>query len=237
MEIGSLTGRTLPFRIVSVQRPTRSWRVHVAVFAAIVGAGLAPALATARATVGARDLFDELYERGQKQNAGLKTLTATFSETSTSSLLSKPLLERGTVFVERPTRVSLRYDDPEARVIVIDGDTMAVTWPSAKLHEVKDIGASQRRIQKYFVDSSAKELKSHFDVSAREALDRPGTYAITMVPKRKQILEGMTRLELWVDRTTLLLSAMRMTFPGDDSKTMTFTDIKVNGAIDPAMFR
>jgi len=222
---------------VSVQRPTRSWCVHVAVFAAIVVAGLAPALATARAIVAAPDLFDELYERGQKQNAGLTTLTATFSEMSTSSLLSKPLLERGTVFVERPTRVALRYDDPEARVIVIDGDKMTVSWPSAALHDVKDIGASQRRLQKYFVDSSAKELKGHFDVSAREALDRPGTYAITMVPKRKQILEGMTRLELWLDRTTLLLSAMRMTFPGGDSKTMTFTDVKVNVTIDPAMFR
>ena len=123
------------------------------------------------------------------------------------------MIARGTVIVERPARVALRYTDPDARVVLIDGDRMTMSWPSANIRSVKDIGASQRRIQKYFVDSSPDELRSHFEVSAREADDRPGTYLITMVPKRKQILEGMTRLELWLDRTSLLLAAMRMTFP------------------------
>jgi outer membrane lipoprotein-sorting protein len=56
------------------------------------------------------------------------------------------------------------------------------------------------------------------------------------VPKRKQIQEGITRLELWVDRGTLLLAAMRMTFPGGDTKLMTFTDVKPNVPVDPSMF-
>ena len=58
-----------------------------------------------------------------------------------------------------------------------------------------------------------------------------------MVPKRKQILEGMTRLELWLDRTSLLLTAMRMTFPTGETKLMTFTDVKPNAAIDAAWFK
>jgi outer membrane lipoprotein-sorting protein len=184
-----------------------------------------------------RDLFDELHARGQKQNAGLKTLTASFVETSTSPLLTRPVIARGTVIVERPSRVALRYTDPDARVVLIDGDRMTMSWPSANIRSVKDIGASQRRIQKYFVDSSPDELRRQFEVVAREDDDRPGTYLITMVPKRKQILEGMTRLELWLERTTLLLSAMRMTFPSGDTKLMTFADVKPNAAIDPASFR
>jgi outer membrane lipoprotein-sorting protein len=183
-----------------------------------------------------RDLFDELHARGQKQNGGLKTLTASFVETSTSPLLTRPVIERGTVIVERPARVALRYTDPDARVVLIDGDRMTMSWPSANLRSVKDVGASQRRIQKYFVDSSPDELRRQFQVSAREADDPPGTYLITMVPKRKQILEGMTRLELWLDRTSLLLAAMRMTFPSGDTKLMTFTAVKPNAPVDPAGF-
>ena len=226
---------TLPFRIVSLQSPRRLTWLRLAIAAAAVAACVAPALFPVR-TVLARDLFDDLYERGQKQNAGLKTLTAAFTETSTSALLSTPLVERGTVYVERPSRVALRYTGPEARVVVIDGDTMTLTWPSAKLNATKDIGAAQRRIQKYFVDSSAKELRGHFDVTAKEADDRPSSYLITMVPKRKQILEGMTKLDLWIDRETLLLAAMRMTFPGGDTKTMTFADVKVNVPLDASVF-
>jgi outer membrane lipoprotein carrier protein len=184
-----------------------------------------------------RDLFDELYARGQKQNAGLKTLTASFVETSTSSLLTRPLVARGTVIVERPGRVALRYTDPDTRVVLVDGDRMTVSWPSAGIRSVTGIAASQRRIQKYFVSSSPDELRSHFQISAAEADDQAGTYLITMVPKRKQILEGMTRLDLWLDRSSLLLAAMRMTFPGGDTKLMTFADVKPNAVIDPAWFR
>ena len=57
-----------------------------------------------------------------------------------------------------------------------------------------------------------------------------------MVPKRKQIQEGLSRLELWVDRTTQLLVAMRMTFPNGDTKLMTFADVKPNAPIDPSVF-
>ena len=91
-------------------------------------------------------------------------------------------------------------------------------------------------VQKYFVDASPKELRSHFDVTAREADDRPNSYSLLMIPKRKQIQEGIERLERWIDRTTLMLSAMRMTFPTGDTKLMTFTDVKQNPPIDPAMF-
>ena len=184
----------------------------------------------------ARDLFDDLYARGQKQIAGLKTLTASFTETSTSTLLAKPLVERGTVYVERPSRVALRYSEPDTRTVVVDGDTLSLSWPSAKINTVKDIAAAQRRIQKYFVDSSAQELRRQFDVSAEDAGDRPDAYLVTMIPKRKQILEGITRLELWIDRQSLLLAAMRMTFPGGDTKTMTFADVKVNVGIDQRLF-
>jgi outer membrane lipoprotein-sorting protein len=224
METGPVTRRTLPFRIVKVQR---TGTIAVILLASLIGA---------RQAAGERDLFDELHARGQKQNAGLKTLTASFVETSTSPLLTRPVIARGTAIVERPSRVALRYTDPDARVVLIDGDRMTMSWPSAGIRSVRDIGASQRRIQRYFVDSSPDELRSHFRVGARDVDDRAGAYLLTMVPKRKQIQQGMTQLELWLDRTSLLLTAMRMTFPGGDTKLMTFTDVKPNAPIDPAWF-
>lgn len=181
------------------------------------------------------DLFDELYRRGQKQNGDMRTLTAAFTETTSSSLLTRPLTARGTVAVERPGRVALRYTEPDDRVVIIDGDRMTLSWPSRGVRQTKDVGASQRRVQKYFVNSSPDELRGHFQVTAREAADRPG-YLITLVPKRKQIREGLSRLELWIDPETLLLSAMRIWFPNGDSKLMTYTDVKPNAPIDPAIF-
>jgi outer membrane lipoprotein-sorting protein len=190
-----------------------------------------------RAAAAPPDLFDELYKQGLQKNGTLKTLTASFVETTTSSLLTKPIVASGTVAVERPSHVALRYTEPDERVILIDGDRMTVTWPSRGIRQTKDIGAAQRRIQKYFVDSSPEELRSHFTVTAREADDRAAGYLVEMVPKRKQIQEGLTRLEIWIDRMSLLMSAMRMTFPNGDTKLMTFTNVKANASLDPKVFQ
>ena len=57
-----------------------------------------------------------------------------------------------------------------------------------------------------------------------------------MTPKRKQIQQGITQLELWIDRRSLLLSAMKMTFPNADTKLMVFENVVINGPLDPKTF-
>src|SRR4029077_11616005 len=86
-------------------------------------------------------LFDDLYQRGQRANASMKTLTARFTETTTSSLLTLPLAAHGTLAVERPTHVVLHYTDPEARVVLIDATRLTMSWPGRNITQVTDIGA------------------------------------------------------------------------------------------------
>jgi outer membrane lipoprotein-sorting protein len=189
------------------------------------------------ATAGARDLFDEIYDKGKPLEATLRTLTARFTETTTSSLLTRPLVSRGTLAVVRPNRIVLLYEDPDRRTVLIDGDVMRMVWPARSLDQRTNIGAAQRRIQQYFVNKSPSELRSHFDIAASVASDRPGAWLVVMTPKRKQIKEGVARLELWLDQTSVMLQAMRMTFPNGDDKVMAFSDVKVNPEIDPSIFQ
>lgn len=205
-----------------VQRTGLLFALVAAASAALFAASAAPA-----------DLFDDLYRRGQARNGDLRTFTAAFTEVTTSSLLERPLRASGTIAVERPARVALHYTAPDERWIVIDGNRMTFVWPARGMRQTRDIGASQRRVQKYFVDSSPDELRGHFAVAATPL---PEGYLVTMVPKRKQIKEGLAQLELAIDGTSLLMTSMKMTFPNGDTKTMTFTDVEPNAALDPSVF-
>jgi outer membrane lipoprotein-sorting protein len=184
----------------------------------------------------APDLFDQIYNRGRGIQSSLKTVTATFTETTTSSLLSRPLVAHGTLAVERPSRIVLRYSTPEARILLIDQDKMTLVWPSRAVRQQTDVAAALRRVDKYFLDKSPDELRSNFDITAIEADDRPGTWRVTMVPRRKQIQQGVARIDLWIDRTSLLLTAMRMTFPNADTKLMAFENVVINGPVDQSLF-
>jgi outer membrane lipoprotein-sorting protein len=182
------------------------------------------------------DLFDEIYARGRPVEASLKTLTAAFVEESTSSLLARPLVARGTLAVVRPHRIVLHYVDPEPRTVLIEGDTMRMVWPARAIDQRLPIGPTQRRIRQYFSDKSPAQLRSHFDVTAVDAPDRPGAWRVTMVPRRKQIREGLSALTLWIDRETVMVSSLSMTFPNGDTKTMSFDQVRVNPAIDDSVF-
>jgi len=182
----------------------------------------------------ASDSFDELYAKGKRLNDSMKTLTARFTETTTSSLLTRPLVARGRVAVERPARIVLRYSEPDARTVLIDGNTLTISWPSRGVRQVTNIATTQARIQKYFVNGSPGDLRREFTIE--DGAGRPDDYAIAMLPKRKQIRENLARLDLWVNRTTMLLEEMKMTFANGDTKTMTFEDVMPNAPIPPGTF-
>jgi outer membrane lipoprotein-sorting protein len=204
---------------------------------ALIAGACAVALATRLAAVPPpTDAFDDLYARGQKANAAIKTLTARFTETSTSSLLTRPIVARGTVAVERPMRVVLRYTDPDLRTVLIDGNKMTMLWPSRGIQQVTDVGSAQGRVQKYFVNGSAADLRRQFEIDMHDAGDRPADYYVTMVPKRKQIRDALARLDLWVNRGSFLLDSMKLTFANGDTKTMAFEDVVPNAALPADAF-
>jgi len=207
-----------------------------AVAAACVFASAPIAGAQKKAAARQPDVFDELYTKGKKANDAMKTLTAHFTETTTSTLLTRPLVARGRVAVERPSRVVLRYAEPDVRIVLIDGNKMTMVWPSRSIKQVTDIGTAQGRVQKYFINGTAADLRSQFEIEDHETSDKAGTYYVTMVPKRKQIKENLVRLDLWIDRSSLLLDTMKMTFANGDSKTMAFDDVKPNAPIEPGTF-
>jgi outer membrane lipoprotein-sorting protein len=178
---------------------------------------------------GDSDLFDEIYRRSQPIDATLKTVHATFTETTTSPLLATPLEAEGTLTAVRPSDVELTYTKPERKTITIKGNQLRFAWPDRNLHQERDITEAQARIHRYFVAKKPDELRRHFKIAASEDRTRAGTYLIDMIPKRKQIQQGLARLELWVRQDTLMLDAMRMTFPGGQVKMMEFRQVEVNG--------
>ncbi len=181
-------------------------------------------------TTTARDLFDEIYERGRPLEENLKTIRASFVEETTSSLLTKPLVAEGTLLVVRPSDVTLNYTKPERKTLKLDAGRLLFEWPDRQLRESRDIKEQQARVQRYFMNKTPAELRSHFTIAATADAARPDTWRVDMVPKRKQIKQGLARLELWVRQDTSMLTAMRMTFAGGETKTMTFSNVVVNQA-------
>jgi hypothetical protein len=76
-----------------------------------------------------------------------------------------------------------------------------------------------------------------FDITAEADPGMREAEYVDMRPKRKQIKAGLERLELWINRESLLPVQMRMSFPGGDAKTVKLDDIDINVPVTSASFQ
>ena len=183
------------------------------------------------------DLFAQLFNRTMAKRETIHSIRASFTETTTSSLLEKPIVSRGTVMAAPPMRVVMTYTDPERRTIAIDRKTLVIVWPDRREREKIDIAETQKRIDGYFTNANLDQLRKMFEIVAEPDAAIHQADRIDMRPRRKQIKEGLERLELWVHHETLLLMQMQMTFPDGDKKTIKLQDIAVNVPIADDAFQ
>ena len=174
------------------------------------------------------DLFDEIYRRAAPVEKTLTTVSASFVETTTSTLLKTPLVARGTLVGRRPRQVRLVYSGADARTVIVDGATLALDWPARNIRETRDVGGMMKRAERFFLVSTPAELRKQFDIAAAVAPDRPGSWRVTFTPKRKQMREGVSRVDLWIDQSSLVLHALKMEYPGGDTRLMEFSDVRIN---------
>jgi outer membrane lipoprotein-sorting protein len=112
---------------------------------------------------------------------------------------------------------------------------MVLAWPGRAEIEKVNIAAVQSRVQKYFVDVSPKQLQESFMATLSQARSEDA-YRLDLVPKRKQISEGVTRVQIWIDPGSLMMTKMALSFAGGDAKTLELRDIKINPRIDESAF-
>lgn len=183
------------------------------------------------------DLFAQIYAQAAAKREALHSIHARFTEITTSTLLARPLVAHGSLVAAPPARVLMVYTDPEPRTLLLDGRSLLITWPGRPEQEKLDIATVQRRIDHYFAEASVDQLRSLFEIRAQPDTKVGEAYLIDMRPKRKEIRQGLERLQLWMNRQSLLLMRMQMTFPGGDEKTVALDDIEVNLPVTDETFR
>lgn len=183
------------------------------------------------------DLFTQIFNRTTTKRATMRSVRARFTETTVSTLLEKPIVAHGTIIAVPPARVLMTYTDPERRVVALDGKSLFVVWTDRNEREKIDISQTQKRIDQYFTQASVDQLRSMFDITAEPDAVMRDVDRVDMRPKRKQIKAGLERLELWIDRESVLPVQMRMRFPGGDYKTIKLDDITINVPVTDESFQ
>jgi outer membrane lipoprotein-sorting protein len=182
-----------------------------------------------------QDLFDTLHARISAAEAKRTSIRARFVESTTSSLLVKPMVSQGTLVGEKPARMVITYLSPERKSILMDGQRLFVTRAGRKDVEQTDITEIMKTVNKYFTNADPGQLRRAFTIRAIPDPATPSGYQVDLLPKRKQIKQGLERLQFWVS-PDYMLTQLTMTFAGGDTTVFKLEDVELNVAIPAGTF-
>lgn len=177
------------------------------------------------------------------QEAGSRYLTikgfcATFEQELAVPLLGKTTHAEGTLCQERPNLFSMRFSNPAGDLLVADGQSFWVYYPSADPKQVLQFSMEIRPGGVDFNRDFLENPGEKYDLKylGDEAVHGTATDVISARPKDPSVA-GFQEATIWLDTERSLILKARVTMENGSVRTVTLSNIQLDPPPDPNRFR
>lgn len=176
------------------------------------------------------DELDDVLRRFDEVSQNIRTLSADFTETTESALLTEAIVAQGRVFLTKPDSVRWEYSSPEEMSFVIRDDEYTGYFPERKRAEQRDIQRWREQLFRFLgLGQASEELLKFYDISLGEtagAGDDP--VLLLMDPKKRRVRKHMEEVRFWIDRQTYLPVRVEYASKSGNRRTIEFEHMAVN---------
>jgi outer membrane lipoprotein-sorting protein len=158
----------------------------------------------------------------------IRTLSAEFVWTTTSSLLKEPLVSTGHLYMTKPDAIRWEFTSPEVMSFVIARDEYIGYFPSRKTAERRDFHRWSEKLFRYFgVGQGSGELSKVYDIGLGVS-DVEGTDLLVLEPRKRRARKRIEELRIYVDRDSGM--PVRLVSEGTDggSREIRLHDVQIN---------
>lgn len=179
---------------------------------------------------------DEMIRRIEDASAAIESLECSFVQTKSMKILDDRMVSEGKMYCSQPGRLRWEYTSPYSSIFIVNGDT--VFLENEGRTDSVDVRKNRmyREMAGFMLGSvSGKCLSDEksFHVSVTEDA---GEWVVTLVPVKKSMLQMWTKLVLHFDPARNTVSGIEMHEQSGDLTVISFTDVKLNGDLDPGLF-
>ena len=179
-----------------------------------------------------------VLERFDGVQGRLVTLSAEFTETTTSPILKAPLVSRGRVFLTKPDSVRWEYSAPEPMQFVIARDEYVGVFPQRKKAERRDVKRWSEQLFRYFgLGQGSGELGKIYEIRLGDAGPAmKGTVQLVLSPKKRRMKRAVDEVLLWVDEERML--PVRLDYHGKDGnlRSIVFRNAQLNPQLSASLY-
>lgn len=163
-----------------------------------------------------------------------QTLRARFAHQFYSAVVSKPLKEKGKLYLQKPDKMRWEYTDPEHNIYLFEGDRYQYYFAEDNQLMRGSISEEGHESEILYLLTGQKNILDYYSVELSSfPTDNPQSAQIKLTPKQK---EDGSYLLLELDKKEWLIrKIVFMDWEGNKTE-FHFTDIVVNGPLPEKIF-
>jgi outer membrane lipoprotein carrier protein len=178
-----------------------------------------------------------ILKRAADAYANVRSMKADFVMQFNNPLLRQQTTSRGTLYQRRPDRIALRFSDPAGDVLLSDGESFWVYYPSIDAKQVIRCAAAASGdqgvdLQAQFVGDPVRRFR--FTHHGQESVAGRTAEVLTLEPRERA--EYRT-LKVWLDTRDALARRFEITEHNGSVRRFELSSFEVNPTIPDATFR
>ncbi len=178
----------------------------------------------------------EVLRWAAERFSAVDALCASFRQELEVPLLNQLTRSRGTLCQKQPNLFSMRFQDPEGDVVVVDGQYLWVYYPSMDPRQVirTDLGGARGGFdfQSEFLDRPGEKYAPVYERS--EEVEGHSCHVLTLSPLSPSAYQSAT---VWIDAVNGLIRRTEIREENGSVRRVTLSDLDLSPEPDPGLFR
>jgi len=195
------------------------------------------------ALAGAEPLADVLARMDQAAGE-FHSLSAQMKRVQFTAVLSESSEMDGVLRLRHAnggTQGIIEFQQPEQRIVFINGKSVQIYYPKAKTDEIYDASKYSSNMDQILLlgfGTSSAELKKSYDIKGggTEKINGVSTTRIELTPKSAELKKLITQIELWIPEGQSNPIRAKFSEPSKNYELVDYSDIKVNPALPASAF-
>jgi outer membrane lipoprotein-sorting protein len=181
---------------------------------------------------------EAVLDRVDRAGAAFRGMSAHLRRLSHTAVINEDNVDSGTILLKRAHRRDLRMlidlTEPDPRTVAFQGHTLEIYYPKAATVQEIDVGTGKDRalLEQFFLlgfGTSRAELQASYNLRlvGQDTLGGQKTEILELIPKSKEVLQHLTKLEMWVAENGYPVQ-QKFYLKGGDYQLATYSDMKIN---------
>ncbi len=178
--------------------------------------------------------------------AGFRGMSADVRRVYHTAVINDDTVDSGTMNLKRirarDYRMRVDLTEPDPRSLAFDGRKAELYFPKIKTVQEYDLGKHRGMVDQFLLlgfGSTAKELEAAYTLKLMgpQTVAGQGATLLELLPKSKDMLRHLTKVELWLSDATGYPVQQRFMLPGGDYQMVTYTNVRINPPLPDSAIR